>query len=277
MQEQFQSALSGQQAFEPEFRITWPDGSIHHIQARSLVKHDEAGKAMRILGTSTDITDRKHAEARIRQSLQEKEVLLKETHHRVKNNLQIISSLLTMRMDLIADDNVRAVLMESQQRVRSMAMIHEQLYQSDSLARVDFNEYIQSIAHFLHRNYATNHIHVRLVIESPEEISLNIDTATPLGLILNERISNAFKHAFTDEKDGLLQIRLERNGKGYRLKVADNGPGLPEDFDLSDLETLGLQLVDTLAHQLKATLTINSEHGAAFQLAFEELVYAQRN
>lgn len=262
-----------------EFRFVHPDESIVWVAMNSVAIVGDGGKPGGFIGTIYDLTDRIRSEEVLRTALREKEVLLKEIHHRVKNNLQVISSLLDMRTDSVVDEGSRDLLRESQHRVRSMAMIHEQLYQSDTLGGLDFGEYIHKLVTFLHRNYTSGTGIVRLVMDVAEDVQLNIDTAIPLGLILNELVSNAFKHAFKRGRDGLLRITLLKDtgdGQGHSLCVADDGPGLPADFDISKTSSMGLQLVRTLTRQLKAKLTIQGEQGTSMQINFKELVYAQR-
>jgi two-component sensor histidine kinase len=196
-------------------------------------------------------------------------------HHRVKNNLQVISSLLALQSDAVPDAGTRALLTESQNRVQAMAIIHEKLYQSSDLARVDFGDYVKSLTGFLFRCYsnAAGRVVLRVVAD---DVHLNIDTAVPCGLILNELVSNALKHAFKDGRTGDLRVELLANAEGCSITIADNGVGLPANFDLKQTSSLGLQLVDTLAKQLKGTLTIRSEGGTSFCLDFKELVFPNR-
>lgn len=230
-----------------------------------------------IVATVRDLSNQLKAETQIRQSLREKEVLLKEIHHRVKNNLQVISSLLAMRADSTSDHTARELLSESQARVRSMALIHEHLYQSPSLAKVDFSDYLHRLVNSLYRNYASTHDIVKLAMEIDDEIFLNMETAVPLGLIVSELISNSFKHSFTAHFVGKLNVTLHRaEDHYYTLTLADNGPGLPS-LDLTQFKSLGLQLVQTLSYQLKAKLTLLQEAGATFRLDFKELAYAERH
>lgn len=197
---------------------------------------------------------KQEAEAQIQASLAEKEVLLKEIHHRVKNNLQIISSLLNLQMERLNDSYTTSVFEDSKNRVRSMALIHEKLYQSQNLARIDFAEYVANLTHYLARTYHADQIRLQL---SLEQVYLGIDTAVPCGLILNELVSNAFKHAFTHQQSGHVCIKLRQNEAAQvTLAVGDDGVGLPADFDSSHVDSLGLQLVHNLTKQLGGTLTI---------------------
>jgi PAS domain S-box-containing protein len=217
-----------------------------------------------------DITQRKEAEAQIQASLREKEVLLKEIHHRVKNNLQVTSSLLRLQGAHIQDPRAREMFADSQHRIRSMALVHEKLYQSSDLSRIHFGDYARSLAGLLFRSYGMEQGRVVLEVEG-DEVFLSVETAVPCGLILNELLSNSLKHAFPDGRRGRMVVRLERHGDGrLRFTVTDDGVGLPDALDLVATETLGLQLVRTLAQQLEGTLIVRREKGAAFEIDFPE-------
>ncbi len=215
-----------------------------------------------------DITKRKQAEDRVKASLREKEVLLKEIHHRVKNNLQVISSLLSLQSYYTENTDALKILADSQNRVRSMALIHEKLYQSQSLARIDFAEYIQDLSNYLFRVQTTDTRGITLNIQT-DKLFLNIDTAMPCGLILNELVSNALKHAFPDGQKGEIRIEFRANDEGQlTLLVSDNGVGLPPDLDFQNTESLGLELVNTLTDQLEGTIEIHSQDGTEFKITF---------
>ena len=217
-----------------------------------------------------DITERKRAEEQIKASLQEKEVLLKEIHHRVKNNLQVISSLLYLQSKNIQDRKTLGMFQDSQYRVRSMALVHERLYQSQDLARVDFAEYVRSLAKYLFRSYGVNTNIIRLKINS-DDVSLGVDTAIPCGLIINELVSNSLKHAFPEGRTGEIHIEL-RDGEGqFRLVASDDGVGFPKDLDFRNTKTLGLQLVNTLVEQLKGTIELDRSGGTAFKITCASL------
>lgn len=215
-----------------------------------------------------DVTQRKRAEARLHASLQEKEALLKEVHHRVKNNLQIISSLLTLQADQVTGPGALEVLRESRNRVRSMAQIHETLYRSEDLSRADFAAYIESLGSQLFRSYAVDPGRVRWHAEVAP-VSLDLDRAIPCGLILNELISNALKHAFPEGRSGEIVVRLYASSEGmYTLVVSDNGVGLPDERGPGLTGSLGLQLVATLARQLRGRLDVERQGGTTFRLTF---------
>jgi two-component sensor histidine kinase/HAMP domain-containing protein len=222
--------------------------------------------------TNSDLLDevheRKAAEEQVRASLNEKEILLKEIHHRVKNNLQIISSLLNLQVGKVTDPQTIQVLHESQSRVRSMALIHEKLYQSDSLARIDFGEYVKSLTTDLFRSYQRGLGRVQLKIEV-DEVALELDQAVPCGLILNELMTNALKYAFPDRRIGTLHVELSARPEHMLcLRVADDGAGMPPEFDSTTSKSLGLQLVQSLVAQLDGHLKVDNTSGTAFEVTF---------
>ncbi len=218
-----------------------------------------------------DITERKRAEEQIEASLREKEVLLKEIHHRVKNNLQVISSLLYLQSRGVENDQALEMFRDSESRVRSMALVHERLYQSEDLARVDFAEYVRRLANYLFRSYGVNTNVIRLKI-NVEYVFLGVDMAIPCGLIINELLSNSLKHAFPDGRAGEIRVELRADGEGqFTLMISDNGVGFPKGLDFPDTKTLGLQLVNTLVNQLEGTIELDRRDGTTFEIAFAEL------
>ncbi|MFN8486492.1 MAG: histidine kinase dimerization/phosphoacceptor domain -containing protein [Caldilineaceae bacterium] len=217
-----------------------------------------------------ELSERKRAEAQIKTSLQEKEVLLKEVHHRVKNNLQVISSLLYLQSDRIKDQQALEIFRDSQNRVRSMALIHEKLYQAKDLAKIDLSSYLHSLIGYLFRSYGTNASGIRLQVHA-ENVFLGIDLAMPCGLIINELVSNALKHAFPTGRNGEISIELSRHEPhDYTLCVCDNGIGMPPDVDLENAPTLGLQLVNTLVQQMDGTVELEQNGGTTFKISFVE-------
>ena len=214
---------------------------------------------------------RKRAEAQIMASLQEKDVLLKEVHHRVKNNMQVISSLLNLQSRRVKDPAVLEMFKESQRRIRSMALIHERLYQSSDLSRIEFSQYLRNLATHLFHSYQADSSRIHLKIDA-EEVFLNINTAIPCGLIVNELISNALKHGFPEGRSGQLDIDLRRvAGDGYVLRVKDDGVGFPEGLDFRKTETLGMQIISTLVEQIDGRVELSRKKGTAFRLEFNEL------
>lgn len=217
-----------------------------------------------------EVAVRRQAEGKVRESLQEKEVLLKEIHHRVKNNLQVVSSLLRLQAAGIKDEATAALFYESQTRVRSMALIHEELYQAGNLARVDFASYLRRLLPDLARSYRADAVeNVDLKIEAMD-VSLPVDRAIPCGLIVNELITNALKHAFPNGRQGSIQVRLAAQNQQTTLTVRDDGAGFPRDVDFRQSRSLGLQLVCTLANQLGGTISLERDNGTEFVINFPD-------
>src|SRR5262245_21427192 len=227
----------------------------------------KTGQIVTFCGFITDITERKRAEEQIKASLREKEVLLKEIHHRVKNNLQVICSLLNLQSGYVRDSKALALFRESESRIRSMAMIHEKLYQNESLSRVDFAEYLSSFSSLLFTTYVADPARVQLTT-SLDPVFLDIDTALPLALIVNELVSNSLKYAYPDGRSGVVELSLRTDTENqYTLSIRDHGVGLPDGLDLNNKDTLGLHLVNILTAQLGAVLSVESNgQGASFEV-----------
>jgi PAS domain S-box-containing protein len=246
-----------------------------------------------VLGIDRDISERKRAEAEIQRyrdhleelvaertaelhaanlqisaSLQEKEVLLKEIHHRVKNNLQVISSLLNLQSGYTDDEAAIALFTESRNRVHSMALIHEQLYRSADFTRVDFAAYTQELIRRLLVSYRAQANGIDLDL-SFDEIYLDITTAIPCGLIINELVSNALKHAFPDGQSGTIEVEMQTvSEEGYRLIVRNDGVAFPAGVDFRNTDTLGLQLVNSLTRQLSGQIDLHTEEDTTFEICF---------
>jgi PAS domain S-box-containing protein len=236
----------------------------------------KTGQMKGVIEYVRDITERKEAQDKLQSSLSEKEVLLREIHHRVKNNMQVISSLLNLQSRHISDADVLEIFKESQRRIRSMALIHEHLYQSSDLSRIEFSQYLQNLATHLFHSCQVDSDRVRLTMDT-EEIFLNINTAIPCGLIVNELVSNALKHAFPDGRKGEVAIELHRVvGDGYVLRVKDDGVGFPEGLDFRRTDTLGMQIIITLVGQIEASIELRRENGTEFKILFQEVKYKQR-
>lgn len=217
-----------------------------------------------------DITDRKAAEEKLTSSLKEKEILLKEVHHRVKNNLQVISGLLNLQAHHITDEKALGVYKESQNRVISMALIHQDLYQSMDLGKVNFADYVRNLAENLFASYGIKNDRVSLIVEA-ESQELVVDTAIPCGLVINELISNALKHGFPDEREGKIRITFAvLEDEEFILTVADDGVGFPEKMDPEKTGSLGMQLVTVLVQQLGGTLELDRTSGTSFTITFRE-------
>lgn len=225
-----------------------------------------SGKQIGTYGIYRNITERKKAEEQIKASLKEKEILLQEIHHRVKNNMQIISSLLNLQSRHIKDKESLGLFKSSQNRVKSMALIHERLYQSKDFTRIDVADYVQNLTNHLFITYGISKEAIRLKIDI-KDIFLDINTAIPCGLIINELVSNSLKHAFPNDKKGKIQISMHPLGKReMELVVGDNGVGMPEDANLRNTKSLGLYLVSMLAEdQLHGEINLDKTEGTAFR------------
>ena len=248
--------------FRAECRFLTKTGEVVWVHGEARLIPDESGQPVLLQGVAFDITETKKAAEIVKSSLREKELLLKEIHHRVKNNLQITSSLLRLQAAKIPDAAVRQVLRESQDRIRSMALVHEMLYRSQDLARVDFPQYVRALLPQLFRSYNPGgRIRYRVEID---EIVFGVDLAVPCGLIINELVANALKHAFPGDRRGEICVRMRLEQDRYRLSVEDDGIGFPAGLDVSQTGTLGLQLVRTLTEQIGGRLQEKTGQGTAF-------------
>jgi PAS domain S-box-containing protein len=228
-----------------------------------------------ILHQGSITIQRQSAEEMIKTSLREKEVLLKEIHHRVKNNLQIISSLLDLQEDYVSEDATAVnVLKESQNRVLSMAMIHEMIYQSEDLSHINFSDYIRNLTSNLFHSYGAESSITSLI--NIEQIYLNIETAIPLGLLITELISNSLKYAFLNCEEGKISVEMQSGKNEYKLKISDDGIGIPQEIDFNTESTLGLRLVNSLVNQLDGTIELERTKGTRYAITFKELTYNQR-
>jgi PAS domain S-box-containing protein len=224
----------------------------------------------------TDITSRKQHEEQIKNSLLEKEILLKEVHHRVKNNLQIIASLLNFQSKFISDPSALNMFKESQSRVKSISLIHEKLYQTKDLSRIEFAGYIKSLVTHLFLNFDIKPDKVGFSVNA-NNLFLSVDTAIPCGLIVNELVTNSLKYAFPDDRKGQITINLNYNNLNeYELMIKDNGISLPENIKIGNTETLGLQLIKTLTTQLDAQVDIIRDNGTTFLIKFKNMNYKGR-
>ena len=251
------------------------DGIKRYVDASASLMKDAEDKPIGFRGIVRDATERKQAEAQLTASLKEKEALLKEVHHRVKNNLQVISSLLSLQSHHIKDKDSLEIFKESQNRVQSMSLIHEKFYQSKDLSRIDMNGYMKDLTASLFRSYADSAAAIKLKTKVAD-IFLDITTAIPCGLIINELTSNALKHGFPDRKQGEIVIEMHPVNNKIELVFSDTGVGFPEEIDFRNTTTLGMQLVITLVEQLEGTIKLDRRAGSAFTICFEELIYKKR-
>ncbi|HEX2531264.1 MAG TPA: PAS domain S-box protein [Burkholderiaceae bacterium] len=260
--------VSNKAEWMTEFRTIWPDGRVRVIRANGIVTRDPAGRALRMTGVNLDITDSRQKEDAIRAALQEKETLLKELYHRVKNNLQVVASLFNLQARAAPGDAVRAALGDAADRVRAMTLVHEKLYQSGNLSSIALDEYISDLCIRLGNAAAAGQHGIALVTDA-EPVDVGLELAIPLGLILNELISNSLKHGFPADRPGRITVRLKRQGENTMLlTVSDDGVGLPPGFNLTSSRTLGLKLVTALTAQLDGDFSIETRKGAHASLTF---------
>jgi two-component sensor histidine kinase len=257
-------AVRTKSVFELEHRVRRADGSIGWTFSRAVPLVDSRGEVTEWFGAATDVTARRQAEDALRASLVERESLLKEVHHRVKNNLQVVSSLLEMQARQVDDIHAFTLFQEACNRVASIASIHEVLYRSGSFAEVEMASYAQQLVRrLLHFYRVEDRIQVEILGDS---FALALERAVPCGLLLNELISNACKHAFPGNRSGRLTVFLGRKGDGLLLEVADSGVGLPEGVVYETTSSVGLVLVRRLAEQLGGTVRAKSGPGAVFEV-----------
>lgn len=276
-------AIRGEREYDTEFRVVWPDRSIHYIRALAKVQRDADGQPIRMIGTNWDVTAQKHSEADLRQALSDRNALLMEVHHRVKNNLQVITSLLRLEAGRNADAPTKVVLADMQGRIRSMALLHESIYRAGTYAAIDLAAYVGEITTQAFRSLQTGPGAVRLRLDLGS-VRAGLDQATPCGLLLTELVSNTLKHGFPEGRRGEVCVSLRpivgapptpgNSGDQWCLRVSDNGVGLPADFAARQQESLGLQLVQSLTDQLGGSLAVGlgldagGTSGASFAVTF---------
>ena len=266
VQQQFELPLVNQKE-----EVVWYQLFINPVQ------YDEGTKELSCI--AYDITERKEIDNQIREALKEKEILLQEVHHRVKNNLQVISSMLNLQRRFVDDAKMLEVLDESQNRISTMSFIHESLYKNSDFSSIGFSDYLQRLTQNLIHSYSHVTTGVELTTKL-DDVHINLKQAIPCGLIVNELVSNCLKYAFKGREEGKIFLRVERVDEKLEIQVADNGVGLPEDFEFETNESLGVYLVQALTDQLDGTLTVDNKHryntlewtdGASFLVSFTPL------
>jgi PAS domain S-box-containing protein len=264
---------SGCEDYSSEYRILTGSGEVRWVDERTFIQRDEKSE-VHLQGVILDISEHKKAEEAL---LQMEEIRKKEIHHRIKNNLQVISTLLYLECGNFDDEKVIEAFRDSQHRVKSMALVHEKLYQSEDMISVDFADYIQNLANYLFGAYSVGDKNISLRLDV-DNVFLGMDTAVPLGIIINELISNSLKHAFSEGESGEICVCLkkEENGNCFSLIVRDNGRGFPEEIDFRETDSLGLQLVITLVDQIEGNIELNADEGTEFRMRFRELRYRQK-
>ncbi|MBD3884874.1 PAS domain S-box protein [Phormidium tenue FACHB-886] len=291
----YMEAFELRQPFQMEHRLQHHSGEYHWVIDFGRPFNDLDGNFAGFIGSCYDISDRKQAEVQIQAALREKETLLKEIHHRVKNNLQIISALLSFQTQSVQDPQIRAALQDSEDRLQAMSLIHETLYQSENLGRLNFGNYIRRLADSILIANSSRGQFIKILYQL-EPILLNLETAIPCGLLLNELVTNAIKHAFVNRQSGYIYIKLRytaepnltqrsprllaslkpnRSVPYYILSIEDDGIGMP-DLDLQNPKSLGLRIAFDLAQQLRGRLELDRHNGTRFQLIFSELKYCKR-
>lgn len=255
-------------------RITRPDKEIRWIEVYGNVYRNEKSVPIRILGVVSDITESKEAETHLLRAIDEKEMLLREIHHRVKNNMQIISSFLSLQSSQVFDNRDANLFTNVQDRVKSMSLIHDNLYKSEDLSSIQFKEYVKTLISQLFSTHSELSNNIKLVTDI-FDVTFNMETAMPLGLIISEMVTNSLKHAFPDFK-GEISISLQPKGEETELIIKDNGVGVPKDFDIKKPGKLGLQLLNILVEQLEGTIKLDRNHGTEFKITFKELKYKER-
>ncbi|WP_048162585.1 histidine kinase dimerization/phosphoacceptor domain -containing protein [Methanosarcina sp. 1.H.A.2.2] len=285
---------AGFDAYNSEYRIFTKSGEVRWVDERTFIQRDEKDE-IHLQGIILDITEHKKAEDAL---LQMEEIRKKEIHHRIKNNLQVISTLLYLESGNFSDEKVIEAFKDSQHRVKSMALVHEKLYQSEDMISVDFSDYIQNLANYLFGAYSVGGGDIKLKLDV-DNVFLGMDTAVPVGIIINELVSNSLKHAFSEGESGEICICLkkeenEKDGKGtgrldtgkgskagvpgkcFSLIVRDNGKGFPGDIDFRETDSLGLQLVVSLVDQVEGSIELDTSRGTEFRIRFRELKYRQK-
>jgi len=252
-----------------EFRITTKNGHIRNVNlSSSAIYHGQEFIGSRDI--IRDITEQKEAEYNLNKSIKEKEVLLKEVHHRVKNNLQVISSILNLQSSYVKDPNTLTILRESQNRVKSMSFIHESLYRSKDFSEVNFSDYINNLINNIIHSFHLSENTVQLITDLGA-VNLNLDQAIPCGLIVNELLTNAMKYAYQDVENPELFVSIAQHKNNIELRIEDNGIGLPKGFKIDEADSLGLQLVQTLLEQIDGTLDLKVKNGTKYFITFEKV------
>jgi len=265
----FQNEVVGKrQPFDREYRIVRPsDDSLRWVHGLGRLECDAGGQPIRMIGTIQDITQKKIAEEEMAKALREKEVLLKEIHHRVKNNLQVVSSLLSLQAGGVKDEATRLMLEDGRNRINSMALVHERLYGTTDLSKIKFRDYLEGLVAGVRETYRAPHVELTLLVD--EDVTMDVTLGIPCGLIINELVSNSFKYAFPNGRKGKIEVALAHEASGmWRLSVADDGVGLPLAVDFPNGKTLGLQLVSVLSQQLGGEISLTLERGTRFTLVF---------
>jgi PAS domain S-box-containing protein len=266
--ESIRSQIRNGKSWSGEVLTQRKDGTRFYSEVTMDPILDQAGRALGIVCVGSDVTKRKEAESLLRQAVDEKELLLREVYHRVKNNLQVVSSLLGLQSRTVTDPKMVELLRESQNRIKSVALVHEKLYQSQELAKIKLSEYVKSLATYLLDAYGAPK-RVKLKINVDKNIQLDSEKAMVCGLIISELVSNALKHAFSDQPGGEIRIDLGPAGDHeISLSVQDNGKGLRDGLNIAERTSLGLKLVNALVSQLKGKIEVGGSQGTRIRITF---------
>lgn len=259
-----------------EVKMKRKDGEEIWVEISGAPHRDSSGNIVGSVGLHRDITERKNYEKTIEENLKQKELLLREIHHRVKNNLQIISSLLKLQSGYVAEDKYSEMFLESQNRIKAMTLIHEVLYRSGDLSVINLQEYVSSLVRYLFNSYKINFDKVKYEVNA-KKVFVDIDSAIPLGLIINEIVSNSFKYAFPPGKEGMVSVTVtDQPGNSCLLYCKDTGCGLPEGLEFSNVRSLGLRLVKILSDQIGANSEIIRDGGTGYKFLFKKHNYESR-
>jgi two-component sensor histidine kinase len=269
LERRFASVRAGQRLDHYEMVQRRRDGTTFEASVTMSPILDHNKQVIGISQVLRDTTEQKRSRTLLEQSLREKEVLLREIHHRVKNNLQVISSLLNLQVASVSSEAARKGLVESQSRIQSMALLHQLLYQSKDLARIDLGDYLRALVDYLVGTYAADSLRIETTLVAPH-VRLDLDRSIPCGLIVNELVTNAFRHAFPAGRSGHIVVELTEQGGGrLALEVRDDGVGMPAGVDLEHGQTFGLQIARLLAMQLDGDMKIRSDHhGTSVRVTF---------
>lgn len=268
---EWRDAVRKNENSKSEYRFLKPDQSVSWVIGQAVPEKDENGRILSYVGTITDITDRKLAEEQIQKDLQEKEALLKEVHHRVKNNMQVIISLFNLKLKYVQNDEAKAILAESQNSIRSMSLVHNILYQTKDFSKIDMEEYLRHLIPNLYKSYHAHAGHVQLK-SNVHHYSFSLEMAIPCGLIINELVSNAFKHAFPQDSKGEINVDLNLADQVYTLIIRDNGIGLPQEIDIHNPTSFGLLMSKALIEQLNGSCEVERDHGTKYTITFKEIL-----
>lgn len=274
--ETYRAVFLSRQPFTSEYRLRRGDGEYRWMLETGVPRMSVDGEFAGYIGTCIDITERKLAEDSTRIALEQREALLKEIHHRVKNNLQIVCSLLNLQSNAKGNKKVAPLLRACQFRVISIGLLHETLYRSRDLSKVEMLNYVRTLTDHLLRSYGVDSNTIAVTVEV-DQIGLNIETALPCGLIINELLSNSLKHAFPGGRPGVIHVELRSNpDHTFTLRVKDNGIGLPPVGAIEEIRSLGLELIELFSEKLEGTAEFHRTEGTEFELRFAELAYSER-